>query len=556
MMYLDYPVPILLLPVAVLAAVALAVPRTCEFLTRSRATLISIAVLFITGTVLLNSANHLLGDGLTHLGNTERIWAPTEPLDLFLLHLVYRITGSMLASYRIIATVTGAFYLLAIYLTTRLVSDHLHRAIIVLAFLSTATIQFYFGYVESYTLLHVFTMYFIYAAWRDHKSKSSTYLPLLFFLLAVASHFSAMSLLPAVIYLYRRRMSPGLKYVLALLVVVAAVVAFAVGIEKVFVPPVATDFSGYSLFSRQHLLDLVNILLLSCPAFFLAIPSRRSGHLVRFAAIALAGCLVFFILVDPKIGAFRDWDLLSIFALPLCTLVALRAPRQRMTLVALAVVIILRVIPWLDFNSEQQLAFVKSKVASDIHYSCEYDQGWRLISWGILLQNLDDPEGAIDAFQERLKCKPADARTLGLLAPTQFNLRRYSAAYATYRRALQAEPNNLNFYYKSMYLAFRTNDIAAAESLWQRSPAKLRSSPEAQRLHAGILALKGYHQEALARLQRFPAEDGEAYLPYVLAQSCAAAGDSRRACTLVSRAVELDPGDKKYIALRDSLCSM
>jgi hypothetical protein len=554
-MFLDYPVSSLFLAISLLALVPIVLPTATKRLFESGIAYILVALLFVVGMVLLASKNHLLGDGLTLLGDTQRVFAPTEPLDVLTHHLVYKLTGSMLASYRIVAFIAGAFYLLGVYFMTGLARERVHKAIIALVFLSTATIQFYFGYAESYTLRNLFILYFIYFAWRDLTRKRTSYAPLVFFFLAVASHFSAIVLLPSLVYLFRRRLSKAVKYLLTLLVLIACGVALSVGTAMLFVPLTANSFSAYSLLSWPHLRDIASVILLTCPAFFLALLSRRKGRVVRFMLIALIGTLCFTFFVDPKIGALRDWDLLSVFAIPLCALVALRAPRKPFTLAVLIAVVILRTIPWLVFNSSLQTDFIERVVDSDIHYSCRYDNGWRLVSWGILLSRVGDFKGAESAFQRRLGCLPGDEQVLGLLAPVQYNLGNYQGAYESYRLALQKRPNDVNLLYKSIYAAFRAGKLAVAESLWDRSPTEFKNLVPAQRLYAAVIGLEGHYSEAAEIIKQYPGTDQEPYLPFVLAGVCLRTGDSASACLLAQRATELDSTNREYKALMDSVCS-
>ncbi len=91
-------------------------------------------------------------------------------------------------------------------------------------------------------------------------------------------------------------------------------------------PPV-----NYGLLSPEHLLDLANLLLLVCPGILIAAPllliSRggRQGIGGRaFWILAVCGALCLPVLMDPKLGMARDWDLFGLGLVPLIVWTAVR----------------------------------------------------------------------------------------------------------------------------------------------------------------------------------------------------------------------------------------
>lgn len=549
----HFPVPPALWLIAAAAVVIALIPGLVNRIAGSGVSGIVVGGLVWAGSLLLPSQNHLLGDGLTHLGATERVFSATEPLDIFLHHVTYTLVGSTEVSYRLVAAISCVAFLVALYLITRLFATALERAIVGLSFLATATLQFYFGYVESYTLLHVFTLYFVYFAWRDLARESISYLPLLFFMLALVSHFSGITLLPAVIYLYRRRLGANVWLIAAIVAVGGLIVAVSSNITKVILPLWPNDYSAYSLFSSAHLLDLLNVLLLSTPAFFLVFWPGRFDRRQIFTLIALGGALLFTILVDPKIGAFRDWDLLSIFALPLVALIALRAPRRQWPVAVLVAAICMRVVPWLLFNSQPQVEAVKSHVINDLHYGEHYDQGQRLESWGLLLERLGDQVGAAQAWQRRLEILPNDISTISMLAPLQFIMKDYPAAYRNYVTLLVNRPEEGEYLYKAAYSAFLANRPADAMALLNEVPPEQRVDPKLVTLYAGLAASQGKHQIAVELIRQTRLTVCDATLPYLLAVSALQVGDTAYAREILNAALSIDTTFAAARALRDSL---
>ncbi len=553
-MFWNIPIPVYCYVAAAVGVAALLIPRLREALI-TRWMWLAFCAFLLGGFVLLPSENHLMGDGLTHLGNPDRWIAATEPLDLALHHLAYLVTGSTIWAYRSIALIAGIFYLIGVTLMMRLQPTQLASAIVALAFLCTATIQFYFGYVESYSLLHVFTLYLIYFVWRDLQANRLTYWPLLFFLLALVSHFSGIVFLPAIVYLYRRRLGANVWLIVILVGVAGAIVALSADIFKVIVPFWPTDYSKYWLFSLQHLADLGNVLLLSAPAFFLAFWPRSSDRIQTFLILALAGAVAFTVLVDPKIGAFRDWDLLSIFALPLAALIALRAPRQPWVMAILAVAIALRVAPWIVFNSAAQTEFIKQVVEADIHYSADYDQGQRLVSWGLLLERVGDRRGGVAALEKRLQINPEDQSILTMLAPMLFLEGRYLDAYTHYLQVLREQPDDFDLAYRTVYAGFLAGRGNEVERIVRDLGAKALDHPGIATVLSGVYAERGWHEQALAVLPTRKLVVTETYLPYVIARSSAALGEFEQARNLVAIALEKAPADERLLELQRQLQS-
>jgi hypothetical protein len=429
----------------------------------------------------------------------------------------------------------------------------IEKAIIALASLCTATIQFYFGYVESYGLLNLFILYYLYFAWKCVKEERVTAAPAVFYVLATMSHLSGAALFPSLVFLYKDRFRRIAKYVSPLVIVAVGVVFFFGQYWKHLVTLLPNDYSTYSLFSVAHLLDLLWLLLLVSPAFYLALIGKRWEKATTFTVIALAGTLLYTIAIDPVLGALRDWDMLSVFALPLAGLIALRAPRRGIIAVILAVTIVARIIPWLAFNTELRTEFVKQMLADDIHYSEHFAKGERLDSWGYLLRECGDFKGAEEAWEKRLSFDSRWINTWSLLGQLQRRLGEYPEACQTYLRLTQLEPENILYRYHAIYLLFRIGDYDSAQRMLTDSPPEFRNDPSARRLLAGILAANGHHQEAVEIVEKNPLQDMDDYLPYVLAKSCLAAGRNDLARPLIDRAMELNCFNRDYRELADRI---
>ena len=552
-MFCNYPVA---LPFYLIAAALLffaVFPRYLEAVVKSKLFWLAGAAAFTAGMLLLPSQNHLLGDGMQRLADAGQTIMYTEPLDILVHRLIYLLVGSSIWSYRIVGFVTGLFYLNGIRLLVRFGMTPIEKAIIAFAFLCTATIQFYFGYVESYGLINLFILYYLYFAWKCVKQERVTAAPAVFFVLATMSHLSGAALFPSLVFLYNDRFRWVSKYVLPLAILAAAVVFFFGHYWSDLVTLLPNDYSTYSLFSEAHLRDLLCLLPLVSPSFYLALIGKRWEKTTTFTVIALAGTLLFTIVIDPVLGAIRDWDFLSVFALPLAGMIALRAPRRAVIVVILAVMIVARIIPWLTFNAELQTEFVKEMLADDIHYSEHFGEGERLDSWGYLLYKIGDYQGAKEAWKKRLTFSPDQPNILSMLAPLLFEMGEFPESYQTYLRMMELQPDNRDCRYRASYLLFRMGDNDSAQRLLTSAPPEFRDNPNAARLLAGILGATGHHREAIEIIEKNPLQDTDGYLPYVLAKSCLEVGRNDLARQLINRAIELDFFNESYRELADRI---
>ena len=552
-MFCNYPVALPFYLIAVALLFFAVFPRYLEAVIKSKLFWLAGAALFTVGMLLLPSQNHLLGDGMQRLADAGQTIMYTEPLDILVHRLIFLLVGSSLWSYRIVGFVTGLFYLNGIRLLVRFGASPIEKAIIALAFLCTATIQFYFGYVESYGLINLFILYYLYFAWKCVKEERVTAAPAVFFVLATMSHLSGAALFPSLVFLYKDRFPKVVRYALPLAVLAVGVVFFFGRYWRHLVTLLPNDYSTYSLFSGAHLRDLLCLLLLVSPSFYLTLIGKRWEKTTTFTVIALAGTLLYTIMIDPVLGAIRDWDMLSVLALPLAGMIALRAPRRAVIVVILAVTIVTRIIPWLVFNTELQTEFVKQILADDIHYSEHFAKGERLDSWGYLLRECGDFKGAEEALKRRISFDSMWVNTWSMLAPLQFKMGEFSESYQSYLRMMELRPDNLQYRYYAAYLLFRMAQYDGTLKMISSSPPEFRNNPGTARLFAGVLGATGHHQEAVAIIEKMPIDDAEGYLPYMLAKSCLAVGRNDLARQLIDRAIELDCFNKNYREFADRI---
>jgi tetratricopeptide (TPR) repeat protein len=224
-----------------------------------------------------------------------------------------------------------------------------------------------------------------------------------------------------------------------------------------------------------------------------------------------------------------------------------------LSLVALVLLAALRIFPWITFNSQPQLHYMKATAANDLHYTEHYDNGQRLSSWGFLMVEMDDFTGARDIFLQRLSYKPNDLHVLNMLVRVEFKLGEFEAAHKHCLQALIYKPTDPDFRYRAMYTAFRAGNIEKVIELGANSPAGFWKGEHVRRLYAGVLASQGKHEEAIAEAKQVQTDDIDGYLPWLLSHSAAIVGDTLYAKQMAFSAVELDSLDQRYRLWYDSL---
>jgi hypothetical protein len=397
----------------------------------AKLTYAALSCAFLALTLILHSRNHLLGDGHNIIGNVNggQLLSATEPLEYLLHRAIVVMAGVDAAvSYRVASFGAALALLVGFYFLFSRKANHLF-ALVLLA--CSATVQFFFGYVENYTFSFVFAVFFLIFSWRDFEKERISAATVIFLGLAVAFHVRSLVFLPTLIYLIHRKSGSAQRTLvfvaISLMVIVAAVILADVSRVKAaqfFVPPWPTEINPYHLFSAAHLKDMLNIAVLNFPmlALLLLIPTLARAAIRPFWLLAILPALLLTFLVDPKIGALRDWDLLSTAAAPvlvflLCHLDTLRpSPWGKFAIIIpLLVFGILRGGGWVYQNSQKDESYkaIKEIIRRDLHYSGTYYKGYRNRSWAqIAYTNYGDVPELVRAQEVRYHGDPADTTAM------------------------------------------------------------------------------------------------------------------------------------------------
>jgi hypothetical protein len=296
---------------------------------------------------LLREKTHLLGDSSVRAGEIEKgiQLAPTEPLDVFLHSQAYKLFHSFwswdgFTTYAFLSCLAGAIFIFFALLLSDQIGQIKKGNLLAFGILATTGgIQLFFGYVESYSYLYASIIAYLFFCVRYLKGKCSFAMPCLVYLIASSLHVSGFFLLPSLIYLFMLKNNigqlktgfetRGLIFLLITLFLSTAEIwllrTMALRDQRIqlayfLIPPLGGAGESYTLFSSSHLLDVLNEQFLIFPVaiavwsvilFFWKWRVIITDELSKFFISIVLGSFLFAMLVDPKLGYARDWDLFA-----------------------------------------------------------------------------------------------------------------------------------------------------------------------------------------------------------------------------------------------------
>jgi tetratricopeptide (TPR) repeat protein len=207
------------------------------------------------------------------------------------------------------------------------------KILIYLILLGMGSIQLFFGYVEHYSFSYLFVFAFILSSLGYLERKVKWYFPPIAFVLAAFSHLSSFCLFPSLLFLFAQGSKSSQRFptrkvllwgwgLLFLGLVVFLYQEYGWTKPPFFVPLTQDRYlaPGYLLFSLPHLLDFLNQQLLISPVGLVLILPLFSGgafasftknKTFQFLLLVSLSQLLFNFLIDPVLGAARDWDMFS-----------------------------------------------------------------------------------------------------------------------------------------------------------------------------------------------------------------------------------------------------
>jgi len=341
---------------------------------------------------LLRDRTHLLGDGaqiISQMNSGVLSVKWLEPLEIFLHNKVFHLANGIwqvdaAKVYAILSCLAGVFFVFLIFLLADFWGrERREKVLIFLIILNMGSIQLFFGYVEHYTFLYLFTFAFVFSSLAYLEGKLRWVFPLVAFILASLSHLSALHLFPSLLFLFvvqgENVRSFSIRKILILGAGLILLGVFLVGYLKYSwtVPPVFVPLSvdsyvapGYLLFSSPHILDFLNEQFLIAPVGLIMIlaPLVRGkltpffkDRVFQFLFLVSMSQLLFNFIINPGLGASRDWDLFSAVGLGYTMLglfIFLRLFKDKAGFEYLSLILVLlslySTVPWIILNSSAQ----------------------------------------------------------------------------------------------------------------------------------------------------------------------------------------------------------
>ncbi len=391
-----------------------------------------------------------------------------EPLDFFLHLKVYDI-GSTLAgfepkdAYETVSCAAGLLFVVCLWKISCLLGRRREEQMPLFLFLITlGSLQLFFGYGESYTLVTLASCWYVLAALRSLRGGGVAW-PALALALSASLHAMALCLVPSFLFLvWRKHRSARIEALLARriprIAVPVAIVAAWVLYSKIYphsLPLFAdTDKGTYGLLSPGHLLFLLNAALLVSPfgliwAGAFTLSRRETDPDVRFLRWSALGPLVLMFAHDAYLGG-RDWDLMSFPGL-FCALwgFSCMARTGGFTAARAAVMIVpimgIHTALWIGVNSDPDKALARLGNLVGVTNQAPH---YKAFSQGHYYQgHLNEPLKAASFFREAIALAPASetkmkARYSKHLGHALVQAGRYEAAAVIYESAFsrQSDP--------------------------------------------------------------------------------------------------------------------
>ena len=390
---------------------------------------------------LLRIRHWFLGDAhlLVHnLGQQDLDFALGAKNDLYLHAFLHQTFPSLdpWSLFALTSCAAGALHILGILLIVdTLGRDGPGKVLAFVIAASTGALQLFCGYVENYALMAAFltlALAFL-VKWRGHKTTwlaAAASGAFTAFLLHPVAVFSFAPLICAVGFQVRVWSGDKKSHIFGMVALLTAVCAvslfFLFDLQRMGPADLGYAREGYGLFSAAHLADVANELLLLVPVHGLLLvalvlergdgPRRAADPLLAVLAVCAAAAFATSFALEPLLGSL-DWDLLSLYAIPVGVLTAYVA-RHRAAgdfLFLFPTVALFHLLPWIFVNADlhRGAAMVEAMVERDYHH-----RGERNAKLGAKIQSLGLYEAAIRQYRKAQEWDPGNClayQNLGLL---------------------------------------------------------------------------------------------------------------------------------------------
>lgn len=447
----------------------------------------------------------LLGDGFQVTENLEAgvlsvNWS--QPLAIWLYLASFEILGKIFhpdgaTVYALISYLGGVvFVVFALRMAILLGKEWSTRLFVFFILILMGSTQLFLGYAEHYPLLFSGILIYLFYGLKCLRGENGILIPVAIFVVLVPLHFSSLYLLPSVLFLLiltgdEKRLTDILKSGktwAAVLFLLLVSVGLALYIQKynwyVFSYVMSLfhgDYTGpgYTLLSPSHLLDFLNQQILISPiglallVIFLVFKPKAPGkedRIFQFLLIVSIGQLFFNFLIDPGLGAARDWDLFASVGLGYTVLtlyvfsrvaaqLELGGLKLRLTTVAL-----LFTLPWILINASGDLSVSRFRNLLDLDPKKSRNGHYILAGYFDGIGKTEEMERENRMVKEKFPEIGMINRGLDLL-----NKGELEQGYQIIARAIELSPNFAEARAALAWYCSKTGDLEGAERELKRA---------------------------------------------------------------------------------------
>jgi tetratricopeptide (TPR) repeat protein len=462
-----------------------------------------VLLLLCAGLFVFRSRAHIFGDGyrmldrLAEAGPSVLFSADIlkETLDFGWHWLNHRVWAEPLGirpafTYGLLNCLAGLLILIGLArLIRELTPAREQRLFLWAAVASSGTLLLGFGYVESYSWAFAGVVWAILYAVRALRRPELWRAAFVLWLVAVGFHLLALIFAPAMIWAFYARCHDRPLPLGWVVVITGALVAGGSFIAAhlpglhLFVFPFAGHNGNYVLWSAAHLIDLVNLVLLVAPAalplLVMAWSKNGSAGVARgWSIVALAACGAWWaaVVIDPTLGAARDWDLLSYFGPFLCLgaaglVLSRKSGISKATISVLTVqlvgLVIFHTMPWIAAhqNAGRAVEMMDVMLADDPHLSTEYDDAARAVDFGqfLISDDLQRYDLGTKYFLRRTTAVPDDPDAWWSLGSMYWYRGLPDSCYSAYRESLRADSTNVQYWHNFGVLLLGQSHLSEAK---------------------------------------------------------------------------------------------
>jgi tetratricopeptide (TPR) repeat protein len=511
----------------------------------NRMVLISSLSLLLFGLLyIFRSRAHVYGDGFMVLATQTDIEKPFELNVYFMKPLVvlfHRFAFHMLSFiipaapeniFAIINAVGGVLGVWALYRISRLLSSHrASRWFIFFAALISGAVVLFFSYLENYTWPLALALWSLAFSIGFVTKKNPRWPALLTAILAVGFHvvtlpFLIVAILASIGY-FDKRLNLARKVPFALLawgsVVATIVLALVIQVSKLskFIVTLWPQLHRpYWSLSAGHIIDIFNESILVAPIGAIVLLTllfvhrkndRIQSPVSKVLALASLLTFLFSFWIEPKLGAPRDWDLLSFFGFPLSLWGAYqlanfssRLRPSRTWVAGVIVVAAIHVVPNIVEKNDLKRAthHLDRMLWDSPQYQADYDKARRALVWGTILRDaVDEPELAVKHFRRRLSADSTCATSWFGIGDWFAKQQKYDSAAFYWRQMAHHDQSYTGYLIKLAAVEAELQNFDTAQQIMAQC---LKLAPDDYKVHyaAGLIAsAAGNTNEALSRFR-------------------------------------------------------